>query len=140
MRNDELLRRGSPLPGTRALHGSRNEDARAAVAMGRYGASVGAGGRCHTRAVDLDLPVEHALLRRTVRDYMEGEVAPVIDAHEHDHRFPSEVVRRLGEMGWLGIPIPEEWGGAGMDVLSYAIAVEEIGRVWGRSEEHTSEL
>jgi alkylation response protein AidB-like acyl-CoA dehydrogenase len=81
--------------------------------------------------VDLDLPVEHALLRRTVRDYMEGEVAPVVDAHERDARFPAEVVAKLGEMGWLGIPIPEEWGGAGMDVLSYAIAVEEIGRVWG---------
>ena len=62
---------------------------------------------------------------------MEKEVAPVIEEHEREHKFPVEVVRRLGEMGWLGIPIPEDEGGAGMDTLAYAIAIEEIGRVWG---------
>ena len=62
---------------------------------------------------------------------MEKEVAPVIEKHEKEHSFPVDVVRRLGEMGWLGIPIPEDEGGAGMDTLAYAIAVEEIGRVWG---------
>jgi alkylation response protein AidB-like acyl-CoA dehydrogenase len=81
--------------------------------------------------VDLDLPAEHQLLRRTVRDVMEGEVAPLVDEHERERRFPREVVDRLGTMGWLGIPVPEAWGGAGMDTLAYAIAVEEIGRVWG---------
>jgi alkylation response protein AidB-like acyl-CoA dehydrogenase len=81
--------------------------------------------------VDLDLPAEHELLRQTVREFMEREVAPVVDAHERERRFPVETIRRLGEMGWLGIPIPERWGGAGMDTLAYAIAVEEIGRVWG---------
>jgi alkylation response protein AidB-like acyl-CoA dehydrogenase len=81
--------------------------------------------------MDLDLSAEHQLLRSTIRDFMEKEVAPVIEEHEREHRFPVEVVRRLGEMGWLGIPIPEDEGGAGMDTLAYAIAVEEIGRVWG---------
>ena len=81
--------------------------------------------------MDFDLSAEHALLRSTVRDVMEGEVAPVIDEHERAHRFPSEIVARLGEMGWLGIPVPEADGGAGMDTLAYAIAVEEISRVWG---------
>jgi alkylation response protein AidB-like acyl-CoA dehydrogenase len=81
--------------------------------------------------MDFDLSPEHQLLRSTIRDFMEKEVAPVIEEHEREHRFPVEVVRRLGEMGWLGIPIPEEEGGAGMDTLAYAIAVEEIGRVWG---------
>ena len=81
--------------------------------------------------MDLDLSSEHQLLRSTIRDFMEKEVAPVIEEHEREHRFPAEVVRRLGEMGWLGIPIPEDEGGAGMDTLAYAIAVEEIGRVWG---------
>ncbi|HXG40954.1 MAG TPA: acyl-CoA dehydrogenase family protein [Candidatus Limnocylindrales bacterium] len=81
--------------------------------------------------MDLDLSPEHALLRETVRDFMVNEVAPVVDEHERARRFPTEIVRRLGRMGWLGIPIPEEWGGAGMDTLAYAIAVEEIGRVWG---------
>src|SRR4029453_12113173 len=64
-------------------------------------------------------------------DFMENEVAPVVDAHEKAHRFPSEIVGRLGEMGWLGIPVAEEDGGAGLDYLAYAIAVEEISRVWG---------
>ena len=81
--------------------------------------------------MDLDLSTEHALLRSTVRDFMEREVAPVVEEHERERRFPVEIVRRLGEMGWLGIPIPEEEGGAGLDSLAYAIAIEEIGRVWG---------
>jgi alkylation response protein AidB-like acyl-CoA dehydrogenase len=62
---------------------------------------------------------------------MENEVAGVIDEHEREHRFPSEIVSRLGEMGWLGIPVPEDDGGAGMGTVAYAIAVEEISRVWG---------
>jgi alkylation response protein AidB-like acyl-CoA dehydrogenase len=81
--------------------------------------------------MDLDLAPEHALLRETVREFMTSEVAPIVDEHEKARRFPTDVVRRLGEMGWLGIPIPEDEGGAGMDTLAYAIAVEEIGRVWG---------
>jgi alkylation response protein AidB-like acyl-CoA dehydrogenase len=81
--------------------------------------------------VDLDLSPEHVLLRDTVRQFMLAEVEPVIDEHERAHRFPVDVVRRLGEMGWLGIPIPEDEGGAGLDTLAYAIAIEEIGRVWG---------
>ncbi|MFL5679506.1 MAG: acyl-CoA dehydrogenase family protein [Chloroflexota bacterium] len=81
--------------------------------------------------MDLDLSPEHHLLRDTVRDFMLNEVAPVIDEHERARRFPSEIVARLGQMGWLGIPIPEDEGGAGLDTLAYAIAIEEIGRVWG---------
>jgi alkylation response protein AidB-like acyl-CoA dehydrogenase len=81
--------------------------------------------------VDLDLPGEHQLLRDTIRDFMTTEVAPVIDQHERERRFPIEIVRRIGELGWLGIPIPEDEGGAGLDTLAYAVAIEEIGRVWG---------
>jgi alkylation response protein AidB-like acyl-CoA dehydrogenase len=81
--------------------------------------------------MDLDLSPEHVLLRDTLRDVLAKEIAPVVLEHEREHRFPTEVVRRLGELGWLGIPIPEAEGGAGMDTLAYAIAIEEIGRVWG---------
>src|SRR5712664_115174 len=91
--------------------------------LGRPGATLA--------TMDLDLSPEHDLLRSTVRSFMEAEVAPVIDEHEKAHRFPSDIVRRLGEMGWLGIPVAEEDGGAGMDTLAYAVAVEEISRVWG---------
>src|SRR5689334_5401920 len=96
---------------------------------GRDGALPSSLGRL--APMDLDLSSEHQLLRSTIRDFMEKEVAPVIEEHEREHRFPVDVVRRLGEMGWLGIPIPEDEGGAGLDTLAYAIAVEEIGRVWG---------
>jgi alkylation response protein AidB-like acyl-CoA dehydrogenase len=81
--------------------------------------------------MDLDLSSEHVLLRDTVRDFMVTEVAPVVEEHERERRFPTDIVKRIGELGWLGIPIPEDEGGAGLDTLAYAIAVEEIGRVWG---------
>ena len=82
-------------------------------------------------AMDLDLAPEHVLLRDTIRDFMTTEVAPQVEEHERERRFPTDIVKRIGEMGWLGIPIPEDEGGAGLDTLAYAIAVEEIGRVWG---------
>ncbi len=85
----------------------------------------------YAAVVDFDLSPEHDLLRATVREFMLAEVAPVVDEHERTRRFPRDIVARLGEMGWLGIPIPEDEGGAGLDTLAYAIAVEEIGRVWG---------
>jgi len=81
--------------------------------------------------MDFDLSPEHGLLRQTIRDFMVKEVEPIVDEHERARRFPVDIVRRLGEMGWLGIPIPEDEGGAGLDTLAYAIAIEEIGRVWG---------
>ena len=81
--------------------------------------------------MDFDLPADHRLLRDTIRDFMLAEVAPVVDEHERERRFPVDIVRRIGELGWLGIPIPEDEGGTGMDTLAYAVAVEEIGRVWG---------
>ena len=81
--------------------------------------------------MDLDLSPEHVLLRDTIRDFMAREVAPVVDEHERARRFPTEIVRKMGELGWLGIPIPEDEGGSGLDTLAYAIAVEEVGRAWG---------
>ena len=81
--------------------------------------------------MDFDLPADHRLLRDTIRDFMLTEVAPVVEEHERERRFPVDIVRRIGELGWLGIPIPEDEGGAGMDTLAYAVAIEEIGRVWG---------
>ena len=81
--------------------------------------------------MDLDLSPEHVLLRQTVRDFARREAEPVIDEHEHERRFPADVVAMLGPMGLLGVPYPEEEGGAGLDTLAYAIAVEELSRVWG---------
>ena len=81
--------------------------------------------------MDFDLSPEHTLLRETIRAFMLAEVEPHVDEYEKARRFPRDIVARLGEMGWLGIPIPEDEGGAGLDTLAYAIAIEEIGRVWG---------
>lgn len=81
--------------------------------------------------MDLNLSPEHELLRRTLRDFLAKEVEPVIDEHEKERRFPAEIVAELGEMGMLGIPFPEDEGGADLDTLAYAIAIEELSRVWG---------
>jgi alkylation response protein AidB-like acyl-CoA dehydrogenase len=81
--------------------------------------------------VDLELSPEHELLRRTIRDFLAREVADKIDEHEQERRFPTDIVAELGQMGLLGIPFPEEEGGAGLDTRAYAIAIEELSRVWG---------
>jgi short-chain 2-methylacyl-CoA dehydrogenase len=79
--------------------------------------------------VDFDLSEEHELLRRTVRDFAEKRVAPVAEELDREHRFPYEIVSELAELGLMGIPIPEEYGGGGGDTLSYALAVEELARI-----------
>ena len=79
--------------------------------------------------MDLDLSDEHELLRRTVRDVAEERIAPLAEELDREHRFPYEIVSGLAELGLMGIPVPEEYGGAGGDTVSYAIAVEELTRV-----------
>src|SRR3954464_5994550 len=79
--------------------------------------------------MDFDLSPDHDLIRRTVRDFAEQEVAPVAGELDRTKAFPYEIVAKLGELGFMGIPFPEESGGAGGDSLAYAIAVEELTRV-----------
>jgi short-chain 2-methylacyl-CoA dehydrogenase len=79
--------------------------------------------------VNFDLSEEHELVRRTVREFAEQRVAPVAAELDREHRFPYELVAELAELGLMGMPIPEEYGGAGADTLSYAIAVEELTRI-----------
>ena len=79
--------------------------------------------------MDFDFSPDHELIRRTVREFAEGEVAPVAEELDREKRFPYEIVAKLGELGLMGIPFPEEFGGAGGDSLAYAIAVEELARV-----------
>ena len=76
-----------------------------------------------------DLSDEHELVRRTVRDFAVERVAPVAEELDREHRFPYELVAELAELGLMGMTIPEEYGGAGADTLSYALAVEELTRV-----------
>jgi alkylation response protein AidB-like acyl-CoA dehydrogenase len=79
--------------------------------------------------VNFDLSPEHELVRRTVRDFAESKVAPVAAELDREHRFPYDLVAELAALGLMGMPIPEEYGGAGADTLSYAIAVEELTRI-----------
>ena len=79
--------------------------------------------------MDFDLSDEHELLRRTVREFAEERIAPVAEELDREHRFPYDIVGELAELGLMGIPVPEEYGGAGGDTLSYSIAVEELTRV-----------
>jgi short-chain 2-methylacyl-CoA dehydrogenase len=79
--------------------------------------------------VDLDLTKEHELVRSTVREFAESRVAPVAEELDREARFPYELVADLAELGLMGMPVPEEYGGAGTDTLSYAIAIEELTRV-----------
>jgi short/branched chain acyl-CoA dehydrogenase len=79
--------------------------------------------------VKLDLGEDRELLRRTVRAFAEERIAPVAAELDREHRFPYEIVAGLAELGVMGVPIPEEHGGAGFDTLSYALVVEELARV-----------
>ena len=79
--------------------------------------------------MDFRLSDDHRLLRDTVRDFARREVAPVAEELDRTHSFPYEIVRRLGELDLMGIPFPEEYGGAGGNSLAYALVVEELTRV-----------
>ena len=74
---------------------------------------------------------EHEALRLKIRRFAETEVKPLAFLLDQENKFPEDAVKQLGTMGLLGIPFPEEYGGAGLDQLSYAIAVEELARVDG---------
>jgi alkylation response protein AidB-like acyl-CoA dehydrogenase len=81
--------------------------------------------------MDFEPTEQHRLLRQSVRDFARAEIAPHAQRWDKEERFPSELVPKLAAMGLLGIRIPEEYGGSGMDTLSYAICVEEVARVDG---------
>jgi short/branched chain acyl-CoA dehydrogenase len=79
--------------------------------------------------MNLDLTDEQREIQSVVRDFAQREIAPVAEELDREKRFPYEIVAQLGELGVMGVPIPEEWGGAGADTLSYALAIEELATV-----------
>lgn len=72
---------------------------------------------------------EHEALRKAVREFAEAEIKPLSFGLDQNNEFPEEIIKKIGENGWMGLPYPEEEGGACKDVISYAIAVEELSRV-----------
>jgi alkylation response protein AidB-like acyl-CoA dehydrogenase len=81
--------------------------------------------------VEFSLTDEQQHLRRTVREFAEGEIAPHVMEWDEASTFPSEIIPKLAEMGFLGVIFPEQYGGAGMGYLEYAIIIEELSRVDG---------
>jgi butyryl-CoA dehydrogenase len=79
--------------------------------------------------MDFSFADHQKLIRDTVREFMEAEVRPHVKEWEKAAHFPAEAVRKLGEMGCCGMLVPEEWGGAGLDTVSYVLMLEEVARV-----------
>ena len=79
--------------------------------------------------MDFSFNSDQILIRDTIRQFMEAEVRPVVREYEREEKFPAAELRRLGELGCCGMLIPEEWGGAGTDTISYALMLEEVARV-----------
>ncbi|XP_028680929.1 short-chain specific acyl-CoA dehydrogenase, mitochondrial [Erpetoichthys calabaricus] len=75
-----------------------------------------------------ELPETHQMLRQTCRDFAEKELAPIASQLDKEHQFPAEQVQKLGAMGLMAVEVPEQFGGAGLDYLAYAIGLEEISR------------
>ena len=73
----------------------------------------------------------HEELRAKIRAFAEEEIKPLAFLLDQNNEFPDEAVQKMGQLGWLGLPFPKEYGGAGLDILSYAMAVEELARVDG---------
>ena len=78
--------------------------------------------------MDLKLTEEHRLIQEMARDFAQKEIAPIAAEIDEAARFPTETVQKMGELGFMGIEIPEEWGGTGMDTLSYVLAMIEISK------------
>jgi len=80
--------------------------------------------------MDFSLTDHQKLVRDTVRQFMETEVRPLVKELERDERFPLEILKKIGEMGCCGMLTPEEWGGPGLDTVSYVLMLEEVARVY----------
>ncbi len=79
--------------------------------------------------MDFSLNDHQKLIRDTVRQFMEAEVRPSVKQRDREERFPAEEIKKLAELGCCGMMIPEEWGGPGLDILSYVLMLEEVARV-----------
>ncbi|PLR93835.1 acyl-CoA dehydrogenase family protein [Bacillus sp. T33-2] len=78
--------------------------------------------------MNFDLTAEQGMIKRTIREFSEEEVAPGALERDQRKQFPQEIFKKLGDMGMLGLPFPEEYGGAGADTISFAIVTEELSR------------
>jgi alkylation response protein AidB-like acyl-CoA dehydrogenase len=75
------------------------------------------------------LTPEHEMIRNAARDFAQKEIAPIAAEFDESGEFPSKTIKKMGSMGFMGIEVPEEYGGAGMDAMAYVLAMEEISKV-----------
>lgn len=83
--------------------------------------------------MNFELSQDHKVLQSAVRDFVEKEIKPIAMKIDEEHMIPDALVKKMGEMGFLGSYLPEEYGGAGLDMLSYSIVVEEVSKACGSS-------
>src|SRR2546427_843573 len=81
-----------------------------------------------TRNMEIELSEEQRLLRDTCREFADRELKPNAKRWDREHKYPAETVKKAFELGLAGVAVPTEWGGAGMDNVAYALAIEEISR------------
>ncbi|KAK4319761.1 hypothetical protein Pmani_009332 [Petrolisthes manimaculis] len=94
------------------------------VSSGSHVASV----QQYSSSILVELPETHELLRKTCRDFAEAELQPEAGKYDKQGFFPKEKIKAMGDLGLMGLNVPEEYGGTGMDYLAYAVAMEEISR------------
>ena len=78
---------------------------------------------------NLELSETHQMIRDTARQFAQDEIAPSSIERDISAEFPADIVKKLGELGFMGMMVPPEWGGSGLDALAYVIAMEEISKV-----------
>ena len=97
-----------------------------AVAARRAAAPLLGRSRRYSTQLAVELEPEHEMMRQTCRDFAQQQLKPIAAELDREHRFPAEQIAQMGQLGLMGIAIPEEYGGTGMDPLAYALAMEEI--------------
>ncbi len=82
-----------------------------------------------TLGPSLTLTAEHEMIRQAARDFAQNEIAPIAAAHDESGEFPTATIKKMGALGFMGLEVPEQYGGAGLDTLAYVLALEEICKV-----------
>lgn len=78
--------------------------------------------------MDFQFNDDQLMMQKMVRDFVQEEIVPLAMITDETHEYPLKTIRKMGELGLMGIPIPEEYGGSGSDFLSYILAIEEIAK------------
>ncbi len=79
--------------------------------------------------MNFQLSEEHLMIQQAARDFAETELLPGVIERDNEQRFPAEQVKKLGELGFMGMMVDPKWGGSGMDTISYVLAMEEISKI-----------